>query len=334
MTENSRPEWTGRTDGPGPEHARWHSTVRARTLDDLSRDARPEADGSGRPKRAVDLIGFASDAGVARNNGRVGAASGPGELRKGLSSLAVHEPLEVTDFGDVVVKDDAGLEPGQDRLSAAVADSVARGAVPCVLGGGHETAWGTFRGIREGLRARDDAEGRTGRSTLGILNLDQHFDLRREERPTSGTPFLQIAELLESEDEAFRYGIVGISEPNNTAVGFETAREHGARWLLDEECTRETAVKFARGLLDSVDSLYMTLDLDVLPASAAPGVSAPAAYGVGVDVIRAVMLEAARSGKLAGFDVVELNPVYDVDSRTAKCAARLINDVVRAVSGT
>ncbi|TKW75226.1 MAG: formimidoylglutamase, partial [Staphylococcus hominis] len=56
------PDWTGRDDGPGAEHARWHSEV--------STNAEPH-------EGAVHLIGFASDEGVERNGGRQGAAQGP-----------------------------------------------------------------------------------------------------------------------------------------------------------------------------------------------------------------------------------------------------------------
>jgi formiminoglutamase len=276
----------------------------------------------------VDLIGFACDAGVARNKGRLGAAQGPAALRSALGSLALHTDVRLTDHGDIAVHDDAGLEPAQDELAQTVAASIASGAVPCVLGGGHETAWGTFRGVNAGIQGGD--EGASG-VVVGILNLDQHFDLRKEDRATSGTPFRQMAEHLRELGEPFRYTVIGISEPNNTAVGFETARELGVDVLLDEDCTVENALAAARRLVESVDRVYMTLDLDVLPAAVAPGVSAPAAFGVEFAVVRAVMREVARSGKLAGFDVVELNPVYDVDARTARTAARLINDVVHAL---
>ncbi|MDN5822414.1 MAG: arginase family protein, partial [Brachybacterium sp.] len=42
---------------------------------------------------------------------------------------------------------------------------------------------------------------------------------------------------------------------------------------------------------------------------------------------------AAGSGKLSLLDVVELNPSLDIDGRTARAAARLIDDAVRLVAG-
>jgi formiminoglutamase len=85
---------------------------------------------------------------------------------------------------------------------------------------------------------------------------------------------------------------------------------------------------FVAAFLAQVDALYLTIDLDVLPASVAPGVSAPAAYGVPLPVISAVCRQVAASGKLLHLDVAELNPEFDVDARTAKVAARLINTLL------
>ena len=67
--------WSGRDDGPGPEHARWHSVIAP--LEDES-------------PAGIAVLGFASDEGVERNGGRQGAAAGPAALRQALGGLAVH----------------------------------------------------------------------------------------------------------------------------------------------------------------------------------------------------------------------------------------------------
>jgi formiminoglutamase len=168
-----------------------------------------------------------------------------------------------------------------------------------------------------------------GGKRLGILNLDAHLDLRDEPLPSSGTPFLQMAGAEATAGREFRYAVVGISEPNNTRSLFNTADRLGVRYLLDEDCTWERVRGFVADFLASVDVLYLTIDLDVLPASVAPGVSAPAAYGVPLPVISAVCRQVADSGKLLHLDVAELNPEVDIDGRTAKVAARLVNTLLR-----
>jgi formiminoglutamase len=63
----------------------------------------------------------------------------------------------------------------------------------------------------------------------------------------------------------------------------------------------------------------------VLPACEAPGVSAPAARGVPLALLEPLLETVRDSGKLRLMDLAELNPEQDIDSRTAKVAARLIH---------
>ncbi|MCP2292000.1 formimidoylglutamase [Nocardia amikacinitolerans] len=301
--------WTGRVDGDAPEHARWHQLVRPY---DPTRAA----------GKGCVLIGFASDEGVRRNKGRPGAAAGPDALRGALSSLALPEPLDLEDAGTIVVGG-TDLESGQRRLGRAVAATLDAGRFPVVLGGGHEVAFGTYSGI---AAARRRAELR-----LGILNLDAHFDLRADDGPSSGTPFRQIAEAESAAGRSYRYDVLGISQPSNTVALFETARELGVHYLTDERCgvvDRPTVDEFVDTFLNDVDLVYLTLDLDVLPAAVAPGVSAPAGYGVPVETVQRVCDRVTASGKLVAADVAELAPVFDIDARTARTAARLIHRMV------
>lgn len=312
--DRSAAAWGGRTDGPGAEHLRWHQQVNS---------VQVPTPGVETGLRPVAILGFASDAGVLRNQGRVGAAEGPKALRAALSSLAIHRPRVLQDAGDIVVRGDE-LESGQKRLAQAVSALLNAGSMPVVLGGGHETAYGSFSGLFAQLQ--DQPEVR-----IGILNLDAHFDLRTAPQRSSGTPFKDIANDLQAARREFNYAVVGISEPNNTRVLFDQAEQLGVRYLNDEHCgsgNLNRVTEFVEEFLASVDQLYLTIDLDVLPAAVAPGVSAPAAYGVPLDVIQAVCRQVAASGKLQLVDVVELNPRFDIDGRTARTAARLINTLV------
>lgn len=308
--------WTGRFDGDGPEHRRWWQAVSGyvpRTV-----PARPGTTAAG-PRAAV-LLGFGSDEGVRRNKGRAGAAAGPAAIRAALGPMAFHLRRDVYDAGDVTVAGQS-LEAGQARAGLAVTHLLDAGVLPVVLGGGHETAFASYLGVagsqavREGLR-------------VGVLNLDAHFDLRDEPVPSSGTPFRQMARAEAAAGRELRYAVVGISEPGNTRALFRAAAELGVDYLLDEDCSAENTRRFVAAFLAQVDALYLTIDLDVLPASVAPGVSAPAAYGVPLPVINAVCRQIATSGKLLHVDVAELNPEFDLDARTAKVAARLVNTLL------
>jgi formiminoglutamase len=73
----------------------------------------------------------------------------------------------------------------------------------------------------------------------------------------------------------------------------------------------------------------LTLCLDVLPAAIVPGVSAPAAHGVPIEVIETLVDAVCHSGKLKVFDIAELNPSFDVDNRSARVGARMVARVAK-----
>ncbi|KLU09035.1 formimidoylglutamase [Kocuria sp. SM24M-10] len=313
--------WTGRTDGTGPQHRRWHQAVHLQEELATASQYVPQE-----PREGIAVVGFCSDEGVRRNHGRPGAVSGPAALRSALAPLALHEDFSVLDAGDITVDGD-DLEAGQRRLGAATTELLNQHSLTIVLGGGHETAYGSYLGMAGSHRVAEEQR-------VGILNLDAHFDLRNAPQPTSGTPFRQIAESEHNAGRPFLYAVVGISRPNNTRALFDTAADLGVEHLLDEQCATHTGQvsEFVEKFLAQIDVLHLSIDLDVLPAAVAPGVSAPASFGVPLDVINAICHQVAASGKLALMDVVELNPTYDIDNRTARTAARLITTVAHTAA--
>lgn len=313
MTPLNELGWGGRSDPEdGDAGLRWHQVVHEWQADD----------------RGITVIGFASDEGVRRNLGRVGAATGPHALRRQLSNLPAARGFALCDAGDVRCTD-GDLEGAQAGYANRVADILAAGGVPIGLGGGHEIAWASISGL---IQSRTVPAG----AKLGILNLDAHFDLRRSDQPTSGTSFRQALEAAKGLDFFVDYKVLGISESSNTRALFEAAESYNATWRTDAEMAPahlQDRLDEVEDWLAGLDSLYLTICLDVLPAYVAPGVSAPAARGVGFDVIEAIAFTAASSGKLCLADVAELNPSLDIDHRTARSAARLIWRIARGLGG-
>ncbi|MEU7363440.1 formimidoylglutamase [Streptomyces olivaceoviridis] len=305
--------WTGRDDGPGADNLRWHHVV---GID--AHHAEPSD---------VAFVGFRSDEGVRRNKGRQGARNGPRALRDALASMALATPVRILDVGDIDVGD-GDLESGHQRLGAVITRLIDRGHPVVVLGGGHEVAYGSYLGL---AHSRALCEG----SRLGVLNLDAHFDLRDDAQPSSGTPFLQMSQYEKRCKRQLNYWVLGVSQPSNTQRLFHTADTLGVRYLQDIECHPRELPRidgFIGGFIDSCDIVHLSIDLDVLPAAVAPGVSAPAAYGVQMDIIEHVCAKVAASGKLAVCDIAELNPDLDIDNRTARTGARLIHRILTSRS--
>ena len=300
--------WHGRVDTEEQGISlRWHQVVK------------PWRDDAGTTVGNV-LLGFGCDAGIARNHGRRGAASGPEVIRAALANLAWHGNQSVFDAGDVSCVHDE-LEDAQHRLGHTVAKILQRDHRPVLLGGGHEIAWGSWQGLAS------FAETQTVVPRLGIVNFDAHFDLRHAAQANSGTPFRQIAEDCARRQWPFHYACLGVSQTSNTQALFERAKELNVWWELDTAMRQEQLPQRVRELQSfahSVDWIYLTIDLDVFPAHIAPGVSAPAACGVDFVVIETLVETLLDTGKVRLIEVAELNPRFDQDLRSARVAARLI----------
>ena len=298
--------WTGRIDaGEGQGALRWHQWVKPLVAD--------------QPAGTV-LIGLASDEGVKRNQGRTGARQGPSALRKALANLAWHGHTALYDAGDVACVG-SDLEGAQQRYAHHVSQVLDQGHLPLGLGGGHEIAFASFSGLADHLRRQ------TPRPRIGILNFDAHFDLRHAEQSSSGTPFRQIAEYCQRADMPFAYCCLGVSQLNNTQALFEQAGRLNVSYRLDRDMNswNMPAIEaYLDTFLRDIDHLYLTLCLDVLPASQAPGVSAPSAHGVDMQIVEHLVHRAKASGKLRMADIAELNPSLDIDNRTARIGARLL----------
>lgn len=313
--------WQGRTD-PEPDSDRWHQRI-----EPLTNNAVP----------GCALLGFKSDAGVARNQGRTGAAEGPNALRRALAPLAWHRTAPAYDAGNVRCVDD-GLEAAQQALADRLTSLLTAGHLPIVLGGGHEVAYASWLGLAqffmpEGPDSKNIASkehvSKTAPPRIGIINLDAHFDLRDPAHiRSSGTPFAQIADKCQEWDWSFRYACLGVSRAANTRALFTRAAALGTLVREDREIDAlrlDSIVRDMQRFIAKCDHIYLTIDLDVLPAAEAPGVSAPAARGVSLALIEPLIEAVRDSGKLRLADLAELNPSLDIDSRTARAAARLVH---------
>lgn len=301
--------WTGRTDSAERgDTCRIHQI--ARHLGTTNADTPPGA----------VVLGFCSDEGVRRNHGRTGARLAPDHVRRALAGLPAHRLERLFDAGDVHC-DGPELESAQQRLADRISEMLNFGATLAVIGGGHEIAYGSYLGLDQHLQKKEPA------GKILILNLDAHFDLRTSRPGSSGTPFDQIFEHAAQHARSIQYCCLGVSLLSNTPALFQRASELNVTYLEDtqmqESCQTEVR-RFVAEQLQEASHVYMTIDMDVLPAWQAPGVSAPAAYGVSLNVVEAILEQVKASGKLRLLDVAEINPEYDRDGLTARTAARLL----------
>ncbi len=269
--------------------------------------------------RVFALLGYACDEGVRRNQGRVGAAKGPNSIRKMIASLSNHftNEVEIWDTGNMMCIEN-NLENTHQITTHYISSLINKGCFPIIMGGGHDLAYPHFNSIKSVFPDK----------TIGIINLDAHFDLRQvTDKVNSGTPFYQI--MKETDD--VKYLCLGIQEESNNKELFETANKFGVQYVMNTEFTmnnKQNIVANISNFITDVDYVYLTIDMDGFSSNFAPGVSAPSPLGFSIDIALEVIQTICESNKLISVDLVELNPEYDIDNCTARLASRIIYKII------
>lgn len=298
--------WQGRNDGGNPLYHRIFQRVSE------------EKDYTKIKNKDFVLHGFSVEEGVRRNKGRVGAKDAPDIIRKNLANFPVVNPeFRLLDFGNVFCENN-DLESAQKVLTNALTKVLVNGGRSIVFGGGHEVTFAHYSGVKNAFPHKK----------IGIINLDAHFDNREIDvqiGATSGTGFWQIAQ-----EGGINSLHIGIQRNSNTLKLFDTAHQYGMNYVLADEIFFENLPNIYQKIdefLQKIEVLYLTICMDVFNASIAPGVSAPAYNGIFAD---AAFLHFYRhilkSEKLVALDVAEVNPVYDIQERTARLAGSLVNE--------
>ncbi|MCX7930196.1 MAG: formimidoylglutamase [Chlorobi bacterium] len=273
-------------------------------------------DDRGAPFLAV--LGVPQDEGVRRNGGRPGAADAPAAIYNALVKLttsigdqSLPPYCPILDCG-LLRTDAATLEDIHVRQQRAVGLLLDWGASVVVFGGGHDTALPNGRA----LGARSER--------LGIVNVDAHLDVRprTDEGSHSGSPFRELLE--DPACHLHTFVEFGIQPFAASAHHVAYVLKHGHTvWMLDaiRRLGIETAIAAVKDQLQRCDAVHLSLDVDALASAYAPGVSAPVSDGFCPEQMARIITQIAALSTCRVVDIVEVNPRYDTDGRTARLAA-------------
>ena len=215
-------------------------------------------------------------------------------------------------------------------LGSAVADAVRRGRMPCVLGGDHSCAAGTWTGVARALR---EAHG-----TLGLVWVDAHMDSHTPRTSHTGRLHgMPLAWLLGQDDDPL-YGLAtGVLEPRHLALvgvrSYEREEEErltrlGVRvYRIDEVQARGLDAVLAEAIAIATDGTAgfgVSIDLDVVNPAEAPGVGTPVAGGLAGDRLAAALMQLRGLPAFVALELVEYSPRMDAGGCTAQVAVDLL----------
>ncbi|MCU4799510.1 arginase [Halobacteria archaeon HArc-gm2] len=292
--------------------------------------------------RTVRILGVPMDLGADRR----GVDMGPSAIRyAGLADQLEATGLTCVDGGDVAVprpeeRDPDASQPADGqakflaetetvtgRVADAVSDAVSAGHLPLVLGGDHSIAIGSVAGAADG----DD---------LGILWFDAHGDFNTPQTTPSGNVHgMSLAAILGvGPFEDVPWAVTpGIDPANVALVGLRDLDDEEKRLIRESDVTAYTMSDIDdRGVTDVVDDaitvategtdgVHVSLDMDWLDPTEAPGVGTPVRGGVSYREAHVAMEYVADVGdQLRSFELVEVNPILDQHNQTAELGCELV----------
>ncbi|MEK6246102.1 MAG: arginase [Pseudomonadota bacterium] len=283
------------------------------------------------PERKVDLIGVASglggaDAACAQAPARLAAAGLEEQLRR--------FGIEASWVATLAPKRHGGGMAGVvamlcSELAARVAQSVRAGRLPCVIGGDHSCAVGTWSGAATALKPR---------GPLGLIWIDAHMDSHTPGTSPSGRPHgMPLAALLGQCDHALAGLEDGMLLPRHVCLvgvrSYEAAEAEllerlGVRVFGIEEVVRRglagTMVDATAIANEGTAGYGVTLDLDALDPREVPAVATPASFGIRGDELVREFERIGRDPKLVAFELAEYCPRLDHDGRSERLIGRLL----------
>jgi arginase family enzyme len=256
---------------------------------------------------------------------RPGAAKAPAELRK-LSAIfapvsehaELFDTVTVLDDGDVKLVD-GDMGANVDAVAAAV-EKTPTGTVPIVLGGDHTTASPTLI-----------AQQRRFNGRLSILYIDAHPDLNDSSRNTRWSNGCALRRGLELGDiDPRKVTLLGCRDYDWEEV--EYIRKMGVTLINAATAHRWSGNELADEIGSRIggDALHISLDIDSLDPSIAPGTGVPSSGGL---TSRELLdfLHQLRGVRLAGLDVDEVAPPLDVGHVTSLAALKFIFEYIGMV---
>ena len=297
----------------GFPHVPWQGIARADSID-------------------VGVLGVPYDNSTAN---RPGCRFGPRALRANGFTAGYHHltlGIDITDWVTIVDVGDVHCPHGLTEVSHSNAYIAAKALASSVdfsvfLGGDHSITWPTAAAVASTY----------GWGQLGLIHFDAHADAATEMDGNLASHATPMRHLLQSgalkQGHFEQIGLRGYWPPPEV---FEFVRDQGGRWALMQE-VRERGID---AVLDEVidrmvtncQAVYLSVDIDVLDPSAAPGTGTPEPGGMQpIELLHAVRRIALET-PLVALDVMEVSPPYDHADVTVNNAHRVVFETLAALA--
>ena len=215
------------------------------------------------------------------------------------------------DVGDVLVFPTVPAQT-DDKITAAVKKIIEKSAFPIVLGGDHSITFPVVRALDKDVT---------------LIHFDAHLDTwAGEPGNLDHASWVNRAAKLRHVKKVVQLGMRGLAN-DPEAIG-NARKIHSA--IVTSEQIHAKGVDWALSQVPASENIYISLDVDVMDPTLAPGTGTLEPDGLSFRELDELLKGVTAKGKLVGFDVVEVNPYRDPSGRTAQTAVRLMIDMLGA----
>ena len=243
-----------------------------------------------------------------------GCRFGPDVIRDAFNNIEIFQPefgidletVNITDLGNT--KHTVVATEMLQMVESITSELKEQNKLMIILGGEHLITLGSFSCFPE---------------DTGYIVFDAHYDLRDQYADIKLSHAAHLRRLVEKRGSE---NIVHVGARAFVKEELAFLKENNIATISDKNIRNGDGIKQLKDTVSTFDSLYVSVDLDVLDPAFAPGVGNPEAVGISSRELYDLIIS-LQNKKIIAADIVELNPSFDNGS-TASMAAKLISTII------
>ena len=243
-----------------------------------------------------------------------GCRFGPDSIRDAFNNIEIFQPefgvdLETVNISDLGNTKHTVVATEMLRMVENItAELRKKNKQMIILGGEHLITLGSFSCFPK---------------DTGYVVFDAHYDLRDQYADIKLSHAAYLRRIVEKRGPE---NIVHVGARAFVKEELAFLKDNNIRTVSDKEIRDGNGPKLLQDITSTFDSLYLSLDLDVLDPAFAPGVGNPEAVGISSRELYD-LVTTLQNKKIVAADIVELNPTYD-NGATASISAKMISTII------
>ncbi|MCS3924011.1 agmatinase [Methanosalsum natronophilum] len=249
---------------------------------------------------------------------RSGSRWAPDAMRQASLNFESYNQYYNVNLNDIPIHDagnfeiESSIENNIHDLFSAISVVVNDNKLPIMLGGEHSLSFPCIKACDKNISSK-----------LGVIVLDAHLDLREEYSGTKYNHACVSRHIIEEITDNY----VSIGVRSGSQEEWEYAEQNQIKHYTSEDVHElgiSTVVKESIEYLNA-DMYYLSLDMDVLDPSYAPGLGTPEPFGLNSFDVKELVHRIAPD--CIGFDIVEISPNYDY-GETALLGTKIMREFI------